>query len=194
MRAWILLAGFILCNQHVLRSQSANFSVTVTSPGQALEHSFKDPAAKTDKGSVVINLPTESKTTHLEEDVLGSQCFYVVLHNVSPKAIRLDATEADWFDCLSFQVTSEKGKVFSIHRPADQVWYKNSIVSWGFEPDGIRVICIDFTTGSWEGFPSEAELPRDRPFKIQATFELRDIAGVKQSSKSSEMGAVQADD
>ena len=65
-----------------------------------------------------------------------------------------------------------KGKDFLDPPTVTQIWKANAMESWVFQQDGIRVINVDFTTGSWEGFPSEEDLPRNRPFRIQAIFSL----------------------
>jgi hypothetical protein len=99
--------------------------------------------------------------------------FYVVLKNISRHSIRLNLADSEWYNCLEFQITATNGKTFSIHRPLSQLWAANSIASWIFQPDGMRILTVDFTSGRWEGLPSETDLPRKSPFKIKATFEYR---------------------
>lgn len=86
--------------------------------------------------------------------------FFVVVQNVQKAPDRITMGASVWYDCLRFTLRTGSGKIYSVfHRPI--IWSANPQEKWLFRIGGLRVIPVDFTSGSWQGLP-----PLDPPAEV----------------------------
>jgi hypothetical protein len=179
---------FFLCTALVLGVRFASaatpdFSVTVVGYRQGQEHGFNDPQAGKDHGFPIVQLPTQPPPKPLMELDRASERgahFYVVVRNISKTPVRINQPFSDWFNCLHFSLTTPDGKTFEVHRPYAQNWTWNPTESWVFQPDGMRIFTVDFTTGNWDGLRSPDSIGSRSHFKLDAHFGYRDKASGKE--------------
>jgi hypothetical protein len=172
MKPFLLIATAVLLGLGPLPAAEPNFSVTIVGEQQRQEHHFRDAQAKTDHGSPVIPLPVRPATkTELGLDKASppGTYFYVVVQNLAKDSVRLDFSESDWYECLSFLIKTPDGKTFHVSRPLTEWWW-NPLEPWIFQPDGMRVFTVNFTTGRWPGLPPYESVRSGAPFKITASF------------------------
>jgi len=195
-----LLAVAILLSQNSVFAGTPAFSVTIAGYHQTPE--FTDEPPKQVNGFPAMTIPSQPGPelgSPLDDASYGSDQptgnhFYVVIRNISSEPITIERAISSWYDCLQFELTGSDGKTFSIHRHPIDVMLRNPMYAWMFQPGGIRVFTVDFTSGPWEGFPSEADLPRSKPFKIKATFTYYVLEGSKVKEIKCESGTIAAID
>jgi hypothetical protein len=175
MKAFILFfVGCLLLSAHSLIAEDPSFLVTIVGYRQKQNHDFHSDQADHDKGCPFIKVPSQaSSVVHVGPDEATGNHFYVLVRNVSKSSIRLNLKDSDWYDCLVFHLINPDGKSFEIRRPPT-AWAANGVDSWIFQPDDLRVLTVDFTSGRWQGLPPAGELSFRAQFKIKATFSYYD--------------------
>jgi len=114
----------------------------------------------------VISLPG---TSTVDSPPPKGASFFVILQNIGEKPVRLIMSSSGWYDCLKFEITSPSGKTFQIDR-IPIPWAANGLETWVLEPQDIRILTVNFHDQTWEGFPSQSNLPLRQLFKITALF------------------------
>jgi len=134
------------------------FSVTMASTSQS------------NQGALRINLSKSSGATS------SSMTLYVIVQNIGPNPIRVSINGSDWYNCLHFQIQTPSGQTFTISRPP-LGWAADAPEPWLFQPNGIKVFEVDFSQtdfpNTWAGIPSDKDIPKGSPFKIQVVFNYR---------------------
>lgn len=152
-----------------------NFSVVIVGYQQGQEHYFKDGLAKKDQGFPIVQLPLRPPPhPDLDSDETSQGArFYVVVRNISKSTVRLDLAASSWYECLHFSLTTPDGKTFQVSRPPT-AWAANPIVSWVFQPDGVRIFIVDFTAGRWQGLPPYGSVRSGLHYMVDAHFQYYD--------------------
>jgi hypothetical protein len=174
MKTFILVAAGLWFGVHLLPAADPNFSITIVGSEQDQEHYFQNPLADHDHGFPCVRLPVRPPPkADVEPDAATGGHFYVIVRNISQDPVRLDLAVSNWYDCLSFVIKTPDGKTFQVHRPPTD-WSANPIRSWIFQPAGMRVFTVNFTTARWEGLPQYDSIGWRAPFKIKACFSYHD--------------------
>ena len=85
--------------------------------------------------------------------------FYVVIRNERNAPMELNMAASSWWECLDFKITDRSGSSYFVKRKF-RLWAGNSLRPWFFPSNGMRILAVDFTNGSWEGLPSGRSGPR----------------------------------
>lgn len=182
MKTLLFLCTALVLGVRFASAAAPDFSVTVVGYEQGQEHGFNDPQAGKDHGFPIVQLPMHPPTKPLMELDRPSERgthFYVVVRNISKSTVRIDQAFSDWFNCLHFSLTTPGGKTFEVHRPYSQNWTWNPTETWVFQPDGMRIFTVDFTTGNWDGLPIPDSIGSRIHFKLDAQFWYREREGKK---------------
>jgi len=143
-------------------------------------------------GLPMIGLPLDETvpSEFSSEDKIEGGGFYVTVRNVSKKTVVLDLAASEWYECLTFVLSSHKDHHWDVHRPPGP-WAANPHVKWTFPPDGMKIFVVNFASGRWTGATGDyPPIARDAQFHLKAFFHYRERA--KDETKTSESAEIAA--
>lgn len=104
----------------------------------------------------------------------AANSFFVVIQNTQNAADKITMGASSWYDCLQFTIMDKAGNTYEVSHRAFS-WSANPIETWVFPSSGLRVMPVNFTSGSWQGLPPTLAEPEI--VTMTATFRYPDASG-----------------
>jgi hypothetical protein len=159
-----LVAGMVAATTLLagLPANSQDFAVSVVGMQQSWQY----------KGLPMVYYGGNHRSRSPEMGELSDYSFFVVVQNVQKVPDKITMGASAWHGCLHFTLKTGSGKIYAISRMPSFNWSANPMMPWIFTSGGIRILPVDFTSGSWQGFP--ALQPPDQIVTLTVKFSYPD--------------------